>query len=155
MGAAGPRAASLAARIADGIVTSVRDVDDSLRSVIEPYRSKSTGAPSVMVTRWTVLGDDVEEQWRALGPLRGLRVAPRAVSVDPADLRRRADAAGPEAVLAAYTIARDETDLVRAYRPLVERLGPDYVSIQVATTDARRTIEMLGAEVLPELRGPR
>jgi coenzyme F420-dependent glucose-6-phosphate dehydrogenase len=42
--------------------------------------------------------------------------------------------------------------LINAYRPLVTDVGADIVSIQVMSADPMATIELIGKEVLPELR---
>ena len=55
-------------------------------------------------------------------------------------------------VLASYTVVPDTAALVDAYRPLVTDVGADIVSVQVLCTDPMRAIEMIGKEVLPQLR---
>lgn len=159
MAADGPRSAALAGRIADGLITSVKDPKASLGRVVEPFRRAAVEQGHadlpVLATRWCVLAGSEEEAWEALGPLRGMRVPGRGQAVDPEILRRRADALGREEVLGQYTIVRDAGDLVAAYLPLVEDLEADYVAIQVATVDPRGAIQLVGAEVIPalDLRG--
>ncbi len=58
----------------------------------------------------------------------------------------------PDEVLASYTVVPDAEGLVNAYRPLVTDVGADIVSIQVMSADPMATIELIGKEVLPELR---
>jgi coenzyme F420-dependent glucose-6-phosphate dehydrogenase len=55
-------------------------------------------------------------------------------------------------VLASYTVVPDAAGLIEAYRPLVTDVGADLVSIQVMSADPMAAIEMIGKEVLPELR---
>jgi coenzyme F420-dependent glucose-6-phosphate dehydrogenase len=152
MGAAGPKSARLAAEVAEGIVSSVRDTDITLTEVLAPYRQASDGQGTVALTRWTILAHDEEEAWRALGAMRGLRVPGRKEAVDPATLRHTADSLPRAEVLGRYPIAADAEGLVGLYRPLVEDLAADYVSVQVMSTDPAATIRMLGEKVLPVLR---
>jgi hypothetical protein len=63
-----------------------------------------------------------------------------------------ADAMPRDEVLGRYAIVPDAASIVTAYRPLVEEVGADIVTFQIASLDQERTIRMLGAEVLPELR---
>lgn len=155
MAASGPRSADLAGEIADGLITSVKDPRMSLNQVVEPFRRAATkqGRPDVPVlaTRWCVLAGSDEDAWEALRPLRGMRVPGRRRALDPEVLRRRADDLDRDQVLGRYTIARDAEDLIAAYRPLVQELEADYVSIQVAAVDPRRTINIVAADVLPAL----
>ena len=55
-------------------------------------------------------------------------------------------------VLASYAIVPDAQGLINAYHPLVTDVGADIVSIQVMSEDPMATIELIGKEVLPELR---
>lgn len=55
-------------------------------------------------------------------------------------------------VLGKYTMASGVEDLIDVYRPLVTEVGPEYVAIQIASTNPDRTLEMVEKEVLPELR---
>jgi hypothetical protein len=55
-------------------------------------------------------------------------------------------------VLGSYTVVPDAAGLIGAYRPLVTDVGADIVSIQVLSADPMATIQMIGKEVLPQLR---
>ena len=55
-------------------------------------------------------------------------------------------------VLASYTVVPDAEGLINAYHPLVTDVGADIVSIQVMSADPMAAIELIGKEVLPELR---
>jgi coenzyme F420-dependent glucose-6-phosphate dehydrogenase len=150
MAADGPASAALAAQIADGVITSVKDPSTTRTRVLEPFRA--SGGGTVLATRWCVLAGDDDEAWRALGPMRGLRVPGRREAVDPSELRARADTTPREQILSRFARARSGQELVERYRPVAAELGADYVSIQVASTDPIRTIDVVGSEVLPALR---
>jgi coenzyme F420-dependent glucose-6-phosphate dehydrogenase len=152
MGAAGARSAWHAADLADGVISSVKDPPVSRDEVVVPYRQANEGPGVVALTRWSILAGDDEDAWLALGPMRGLRVPERTHTLDPAELRRIADSMPRAEVLAKYAVARGPEELIEVYRPLVEDLRADYVSIQVMSRDPVATISLLGNDVLPELR---
>jgi len=155
MAAGGPKSADFAGRYADGLITSVKQPEDTVAKVIEPYRRAAAdrgAAQLILATRWTVLAENDEEAWHCLRPMRGLRAPGRLETADPAELRARADEMDPAEVLSSYTCARDAAGLVDAYHPLVTDIGADIVSIQVMSEDPMATIQMIGKEVLPALR---
>ncbi len=155
MAAGGPKSAAFAGQHADGLITSVKDPAKTVQTVIDPYREAATArqaATTVVATRWCVFAGDDDEAWAALAPMRGLRAPGRLEVADPMILRQRADAMDRAEILAQYTIVRDAEHLVEAYRPLVEDVGADYVAVQIASVDPLRTIEIVGADVLPALR---
>jgi coenzyme F420-dependent glucose-6-phosphate dehydrogenase len=155
MAAGGPKSASFAGTYADGLITSVKDPADTVAKVIEPYRKAATEAGKdhlVLATRWTVLASGPDEAWQALSSMRGLRAPGRLEATDPAELRIKADEMDHEEVLGSYTVVPDTAGLIAAYRPLVTDVGADIVSIQVMSADPLAAIEMIGKEVLPELR---
>jgi coenzyme F420-dependent glucose-6-phosphate dehydrogenase len=84
--------------------------------------------------------------------MRGLRAPGRLEAIDPKDLRERADEMPRDEILGKYAVARSVDELVATYRPLVEEVGADYVSIQVASLDPLATIDLVGRSVLPALR---
>ena len=154
MAAGGPKSADFAGRYADGLITSVKQPEDTVAKVIEPYRRAAAergAAQLILATRWTVLAEN-DEDWHCLRPMRGLRAPGRLETADPAELRARADEMDPAEVLSSYTCARDAAGLVDAYHPLVTDIGADIVSIQVMSEDPMATIQMIGKEVLPALR---
>jgi coenzyme F420-dependent glucose-6-phosphate dehydrogenase len=106
----------------------------------------------VLATRWTVFADGPDEAWEALSSMRGLRAPGRLEATDPQELRIKADDMDRAEVLASYTVIPDAEGLINAYRPLVTDVGADLVSIQVMSADPMATIEMIGKEVLPQLR---
>jgi coenzyme F420-dependent glucose-6-phosphate dehydrogenase len=155
MAAGGPKSAQFAGRYADGLITSVKNPADTVAKVIEPYRRAATerGASQlVLATRWTVLADGPDEAWQALSPLRGQRVPGRLEATDPAELRVKADEMDRGEVLGSYTVVPDAAGLVDAYLPLVTDVGADIVSVQVMSADPMAAIEVIGKEVLPQLR---
>ena len=155
MAAGGPKSATFAGKYAEGLITSVRNPADTVAKVIEPYRHAATerGADHlVLATRWTVLADGPSEAWNALSSLRGLRAPGRLEATDPTELRIRADEMDPQEVLASYAVVPDAAGLIEAYRPLCTDVGADIVSIQVMSEDPVAAIELIGKEVLPQLR---
>ncbi len=155
MAAGGPKSATFAGRHAEGLITSVKDPAETVPRVIDPYRQAAAerGADTtIMATRWVVLAGSDDEAWEALASMRGLRAPGRLEVADPMVLRQRADEMDRQEILSKYTIVRDLEQLAEAYRPLVHDVDADYVAIQVASTDPARTIERIGAEVLPALR---
>ena len=157
MAAGGPKSASLAATMADGVITSVKDPGDTIQRVIDPAREAAAEAdrpaPTIVASRWTVRAETPDDAWEALGAWRGLRAPGRLEAVDPADLRRRADELDRDDVLSRYTIVASAEDYVAAYRPLVDAIDADIVTIQTTSLDQEATIAMLGSDVLPALRG--
>src|SRR5579871_173987 len=155
MAAGGPKSAVFAGTYADGLITSVKDPADTVAKVIGPYRKASTEAGkehNVLATRWTVLADGPDQAWQALSSMRGLRAPGRLEATDPMELRVKADEMDPQEVLSSYAVVPDAAGLIESYHPLVTDVGADIVSIQVMSTDPMAAIEMIGKEVLPQLR---
>lgn len=156
MAAGGPKSASLAARKAEGIITSVKVPADTFERVIEPSRraAEEAGrpAPKILATRWAIHAADENEAWEALTSWRGLRAPGRLEAVDPAVLRQRADELPREEVLGRYSMVADADHMVETYRPLIEEVDADIVTIQMASLDQEALIGMLGRDVLPRLR---
>jgi coenzyme F420-dependent glucose-6-phosphate dehydrogenase len=155
MAAGGPKSAAFAGHYADGLITSVKQPEDTVAKVIEPYRqaaAQRSARQMVLATRWTVLADGPDQAWQALSSMRGLRAPGRLETADPAELRYRADEMDRSEVLGSYTVVPDAAGLAGAYRPLVTDVGADIVSIQVMSADPMAAIQMIGKEVLPQLR---
>ncbi len=155
MAAGGPQSATFAGRRADGLITSVKNPSETIERVIGPFRESSEkhgNAGRILATRWTVFAADADDAWRALGSMRGLRAPGRLEAVDPMVLRQRADEMERSDILDRYTIVGDVAGLIDAYLPLVNEIGADYISIQVATTRVDELMNMMEVEVLPELR---
>ncbi len=155
MAAGGPQSASLAGRLAEGLILSMKVPAEAREQVIEPFRAaaRAAGRPAatLVAQRWSILARDEDEAWQALRAWRGLRVEGRLEEVDPAVLRARADTMDRMAIIGKYAWARRPADLVEIYRPLVE-VDADVVTIQVTSVDQPATIRTLGREVLPALR---
>jgi coenzyme F420-dependent glucose-6-phosphate dehydrogenase len=156
LAAGGPKSAALAARKAQGIITSVKAPSDTLEAVVEPARQAAAEAgrpdPLILATRWSIKAENDDEAWEALYSWRGLRAPGRLEAVDPQTLRERADELPREEVLGRYSLVSNADDIVETYLPLVEELHADVVTIQMASLDQEGLIELLGAEVLPRLR---
>jgi coenzyme F420-dependent glucose-6-phosphate dehydrogenase len=155
MSAAGVQSATLAGRLADGLIVSVKVPAEAREQVIDPFlraaREAGRPTPTLVAQRWSILARDEDEAWKALAAWRGLRVEGRLEEVDPAVLRARADAMDRREIIAKYAWARKPEELVEIYRPLVE-VGADIVSLQVTSVDQEATIRLLGEEILPALR---
>lgn len=156
MAAGGPKSAILAGQKAQGVIVSVKDPKDIFENVIEPARKAAAELdrpkPMVMASRWTILADNDDEAWKALYSWRGLRAPGRLDAVDPKDLREKADEMPREDILGRYSQCRSAADIIEVYRPLVETIEADVVTLQMAAVDQERLIKLLGEEVLPELR---
>jgi coenzyme F420-dependent glucose-6-phosphate dehydrogenase len=159
LAASGPRAATLAGHWGDGVITSVKTVEDARRRVIEPFLQAAhqpafdrAGDPSILLTRWAVIGRDDAEAWRSLGSMRGLRVVSRDISTDPAQLGALADEAGPERILADFARANDPASAFPLYAEIVGELTPSYVSIQLASADPIAALRSFAEGALPRLR---
>ncbi len=156
LAAGAPKSAALAARLADGIITSVKVPGDTIERVIEPAMVAAAEAnrpvPRILATRWSIFADNDDEAWEALQAWRGLRAPGRLEAVDPLDLRERADEMPRQEILASYTIVSSADEYVDTYLPLVTEVGAEIVTIQTTSLNQPATIEMLGRDVLPRLR---
>lgn len=156
LAAGGPKSATLAAQMADGVITSVKDPDDTKERVIGPAaeaaQKAGRPAPRVLATRWSIYAHDDDEAWEALEAWRGLRAPGRLEAVDPLELRRRADDMPRHEVLDRYSRVTSADDYIETYLPLVTDIEADVVTIQTTSLKQEATIEMLGRDVLPELR---
>jgi coenzyme F420-dependent glucose-6-phosphate dehydrogenase len=156
LAAGGPKSAALAARLADGIITSVKQPEDTRERVIDPAREAAAEAgrrsPRILATRWSIYAQNEDEAWEALQAWRGLRAPGRLEAVDPLELRERADEMPRHEVLDRYSLVRSAEDYVETYLPLVTEVSADVVTIQTTSLDQEATIAMLGSDVLPRLR---
>lgn len=156
MAAGGPKSATLAGEKADGVITSVKDPADTLGRVVEPLREAASGAghpdPTVLATRWSIWAQDDDEAWQALTSWRGLRAPGRLEAVDPQTLRERADEMPRSEVLERYSRVASADDVIATYRPLIDDLDADIVTLQMTSLDQPALINTLGSEVLPALR---
>ncbi len=156
MAAGGPKSAALAARKAQGIITSVKDPAATFARVIDPAREAAAEAglpaPTILASRWSIRAGNHDDAWRTLGAWRGLRAPGRLKAVDPMDLRIRADGMEREEILGMYSIVNSAEDYISVYAPLITEIHADVVTIQTTSLDQEATIAMLGEAVLPALR---
>lgn len=156
LAAGGPKSAALAAEKAQGIITSVKDPSDTIERVVKPSREAAAAAgrpaPMILATRWAIKADNDDQAWEALYSWRGLRAPGRLEAVDPQTLRERADELPRDEILGRYAMVSTADDIVETYRPLIEDLDADIVTIQMASLDQEGLIEMIGSDVLPRLR---
>ncbi len=156
LAAGGPKSAALAARLADGIITSVKQPEVTVERVVDPAGAAAAAAGRqplpIMASRWSVRAETQDEAWQALSAWRGLRAPGRLEAVDPAVLRERADSMDRAEILAMYSLVASPQDYVDVYTPLITELDADVVTIQTTALDQEATIKMLGAEVIPVLR---
>lgn len=157
MAAGGPKSATLAGELAQGVITSVKDPAETREKVVGPLhhaaREQGRPGPIILATRWSIFAGSDDEAWEAIYPWRGLRAPGRLEAVDPADLRERADEMPREEILGRYSRVSSAKEILEVYRPLVEDLDADIVTFQMASLDQPALIRMLGNEVLPVLRG--
>ncbi|MGH8952632.1 MAG: TIGR03557 family F420-dependent LLM class oxidoreductase [Acidimicrobiia bacterium] len=157
LAAGGPKSATLAGEMAQGVITSVKDPAETKEKVIDPVNrsARDLGRPDpiVLATRWSIFANDDEEAWKAIFPWRGLRAPGRLEAVDPAELREKADAMPREEILERYSRVRSAADILDVYLPLVRELDADIVAFQMAALDQLSLIRLLGKEVLPALKG--
>lgn len=156
MAAGGPKSATLAARKAEGVITSVKDPAVTFERVIDPARASAAESgrptPTILATRWSIRARNPDEAWQTLGAWRGLRAPGRLEAVDPMELRKRADEMDRDEILALYSTVGSAEDYISVYAPLISDIHADIVTIQTTSIDQPDTIRMLGAEVLPALR---
>ncbi|MEN8042194.1 MAG: TIGR03557 family F420-dependent LLM class oxidoreductase [Actinomycetota bacterium] len=156
MAAGGPKSAALAARKAEGIITSVKDPAATFERVIDPARDAAAEAgrptPTILASRWSIRAETADEAWTTLGAWRGLRAPGRLQAVDPMELRTRADEMDRDEILAMYSMVHSGDDYVDVYSPLITDVHADIVAIQTTSTNQPDTIRLLGDEVLPRLR---
>lgn len=156
LAAGGPKSAALAAEMAEGIITSVKVPAETMEKVIEPSRKAADAAgrphPKISASRWTIFASSDDEAWETLGAWRGLRAPGRLEAVDPTELRVRADEMPRHEILERYSIVSTPEEIVEVYRPLIEEVNADAVTLQMTGPDQEALIAMLGKEVLPALR---
>lgn len=153
MAAGGPKSAQTAGEYADGVITSVKNPDETIENVINPATTASVGkVMTVVATRWSVYGHNDDEAWSALKSQRGLRAPSRATATSPLQLQQEADELPRSEILSRYSRVADADDYLAVYSPLVTELHADIVGIQTTSLDILATIDMLGRDVLPKLR---
>jgi alkanesulfonate monooxygenase SsuD/methylene tetrahydromethanopterin reductase-like flavin-dependent oxidoreductase (luciferase family) len=157
LAAAGPRSAATAGRLADGVLTSVKDPEQAGREVVDVARAAARAAgrtpPTVVLSSFVVLVDSEDEASRALRPWRGLRTPGRLFASSPARLRRDADRLGRDWVLSRYRRVAEPHQLLDFCARVRDRLRPDVFAFQVAAVDGAAAVERFGELVQTLRRG--
>jgi coenzyme F420-dependent glucose-6-phosphate dehydrogenase len=157
MAAGGPKSATLAGEMAQGVITSVKDPAETIEKVVDPVKeaasAKGRPDPIILATLWSIFAGNDEEAWEAIYSWRGLRAPGRLEAVDPAELREKADELPRDEILGRYPQVHSAEQILETYRPLAEELDADIVTFQMASLDQPTLIRLLGTEVLPALRG--
>ena len=148
LAAGGPKSAALAKELAHGVIVSVKNPNDTIEKVIQPAGEEA----KVMASRWAIRAANEEEAWDVLQPWRGLRAPNRLGEIDPKVLQDSADSLPREEIMSKFQIVNTAQDYLEIYAPLVTQIRADVITIQTTSKDQHKTIEMLGREVLPELR---
>jgi coenzyme F420-dependent glucose-6-phosphate dehydrogenase len=151
--AGGPKTAALAGELADGLIVSVKEPQETIENVITPARKQAGTKPLTLVaTRWSVFAQNDREAHQALAAWRGLRAPSRASATNPADLQREADSLSRAEILSRYSRILTPEDFISVYGPLITELGADIIGIQTTSLDQEALIKLVGREVLPKLR---
>jgi coenzyme F420-dependent glucose-6-phosphate dehydrogenase len=152
MAAGGPQSARTASKFCDGIITSVKNIDETKENIINPVES-TIGWKNLKLfaSRWSVFADNDDQAWEALGAWRGLRAPSRATSTDPIELQKEADTLDHSEVLSKYSRIKKISDYIEVYSSLITELKADTVTIQTTSLNQLGTIELVGKQVLPEL----
>ncbi|MHC3470974.1 LLM class flavin-dependent oxidoreductase [Streptomyces sp. 7R007] len=155
LAASGPRSAQAAGRLADGVITSVKEVGHTRRTVVDVARRAAAEAgrrpPRIVLTCFLVLARDDEEAWEALRPWRGMRTPRRMEESSPRRLREDADALGREGVLRRFPRYGDVAAVVERCREIIDGIAPDVLALQVAAVDGGEAVKRL-SEVPARLR---
>ncbi|MFD8308512.1 LLM class flavin-dependent oxidoreductase [Streptomyces sp. NPDC059690] len=155
LAASGPRSAAAAGRLADGVITSVKDVGHTRRTVVDVARRAASAAgrrpPRVVLTCFLVLARDDDEAWEALRPWRGMRTPRRMEESSPRRLREDADALGRDGVLRRFPRYDGVPAVVERCREIIDGLAPDVLALQVAAVDGGEAVQRL-SEVPARLR---
>lgn len=152
MAASGPQSAKTAAKYCNGIITSVKSIDETKESVIDPIEASRWEKLRLMASRWSIYGNNDNDAWQALGAWRGLRAPSRGTSTDPKKLQEEADKLDRQDVLSKYSRVNKISDFIDVYSPLITELNADTVIIQTTSLNQLETIANVGNQVLPELR---
>ena len=153
LAAGGPKSASWAGEAFDGVLISVKNLQEALTNVLKPARTLTTKADfKVVATHWSIFATSEAEAWQAIAPQRGLRAPDRDRAIDPEQLQTEADALPKSAILERYSIASSVDDYYNIYAPLISQLKADIVGIQTTSLNQISTIKILGEQLLPRLK---
>ncbi len=155
LAAGGEKSAILATESADGIIISVKNINEAKINILDPARDHAFHLKKELVTvasRWSVFAKNKDEAKIALRAWRGLRSPSRSQATDPKQLQKEADEIPFEEILSRFTIASSSQELINIYLPLVNELKAKIVVINITGNNQDELIKMLGREVLPELK---
>ncbi len=153
----GPKSASIAAQYSDGIIVSVKNEEESLQRVVNPFKVeakvKNKQKAKIIATRWSVFAKNTDEAYKALKPWRGLRAPDRDLANDPANLQLAADNLNRQDIVERFTVINKIEDYIKDYSTLITKLNADMVVIQTTSiSHQQELIKNLGKTVIPELK---
>jgi coenzyme F420-dependent glucose-6-phosphate dehydrogenase len=151
MAAGGPKSAITATKYCDGIITSVKSVDETITNIINPSLKIVDKKTRIYASRWSIFAEDNESAWSALSSQRGLRAPSRAITYDPSLLRKEADSLEHNEILSKYSRVESAEDYIKIYSPLITELKADTIIIQTTSINQLETIDLIGRKVLPQL----
>jgi len=151
MAAGGPLSAVTAAKYCDGVITSVRQTEDTNTNIILPAKNANKDV-QILTSRWSIFADNDQDAWEALAAWRGLRAPSRATTSDPKILETEADNLPQNDILKNYSRIKSIDDYLNVYAPLITDLKADIIAIQTTSLNQLDTIKQLGDHVLDKLR---
>ncbi len=152
LAAGGPQSATTAGNYYDGIIISVKDIQDALTNLVTvAYATQPNKNFKTIANRWSIYAKDEGQAWEAIQAQRGLRTPSRADGISPLQLQDEADKLPRNKILSSYNILKSPSDYIATYGPLITDIGADIIGIQTTSIDQPATIAMLGKEVLPKL----
>ncbi len=152
LAANGPKSATLAANLCDGVITSVKDIETTKDNVVSAISSSQNKSARLIATSWAVFASNDSDAWKALKPWRGLRAPHRDSLTNPIDLQNEADTISQEIIMKQYNQLRTTDDIISCYKPLIDELKAETICFQITSLNQANTIELIGKEVLPKLR---
>ncbi|MHB8443316.1 MAG: TIGR03557 family F420-dependent LLM class oxidoreductase [Patescibacteria group bacterium] len=156
LAAGGPKSTILAQNRVDGIITSVKKIEDTKTNVINPAEKQAESnnelLKSIFATKWSVYAHNKEDAFKSLLAWRGLRVPSRDIESDPEMLEKEADNLSIDEILNNYSIVSSSEQYIDLYKPLIKELHANYVAIQTTSLNQIDLIKMLGDKVVPELK---
>ena len=151
MAAGGPKSAITAAKYCDGVIISVKIIEESNINIISPIKSIKNNI-KIISSSWSIDAKNNEDSWKALSAWRGLRAPSRSSSISPLELQAEADKLDKKVILSKYNLIKKTEDYIKIYSPLVTKLKSNIVVFQITSLNQLETIKKVGREVLPILR---
>ncbi len=152
LAAGGPQSATTAGKDYDGIIISVKNIQDAEKLLEASSLANVKKEFKTIANLWSIYAQNENEAWMAIQPLRGLRAPSRSDATSPLQLQNEADQMPRKDILSSYRQLKNSKDYISAYSPLITKLKADIVGIQTTSNDQLATISMIGKEVLPKLR---